>query len=624
MGSMPKTYRDDIQGLRAVAVGLVVFFHAFPHLLPGGFVGVDVFFVISGYVITNSIANDISKNGSSLGPLLFRFYQKRIRRILPALSVTLVATLIAGWFLSPPSEYSAISESVVFSAIGAGNLYFYWNTGYFNPAAAEQPLLHMWSLGVEEQFYLVWPLLLSLILWMLRDRTASIFPTMAALVVIGFAYSVHIAAIDPNAAFYLPAPRAWELGAGALLSFAPKISSRTISNVMGIVGVALIGWISFTLNSGDTSTGWPMLPVIVGAALLVWPRQDNWTARLLRKGPFRAVGTVSFSLYLWHWPLLSFSDLLAIDSVWVRTAIIPTSIILATATYLLVERPALSGKRTRIAVPISLSSTAVSAALGIAVISSAGAPFRIPADVEAALSVADYDYSYRTRFPSCWLVDQMTFSDYGQECGIGDVLIWGDSHAAMLYPGATKVFGSVSQFTRSSCWPLLTGGQGECALGNQAIMNKIREAKPHTVILFAAWLNYDLVWDDDWPHEDALRKTVRELLAAGVDNVQVLGPAPYWEPSLPRKVYNFWATKKSLPDRIAPSNRPHRAANDIIKKIVETEGAVFVSVYDALCDSQGCMVHTPASKSELISWDHGHLTWQGAEYLSGLLFDRYP
>jgi len=159
-----------------------------------------------------------------------------------------------------------------------------------------------------------------------------------------------------------------------------------------------------------------------------------------------------------------------------------------------------------------------------------------------------------------------------------------------------------------------------CLAGNQAIIQKIRETKPKTVVLYAAWLNYLDDWSAGWPYEKALRDTLRELKAAGIEDVKVLGPAPYWKPNLPISASKYWTLNRSLPDRLFPSDRPHKTADEILKRVAEEEGATFLSVYDALCDKRGCAVHTQASAEELISWDYGHFTWQGAEYVSDMLF----
>jgi peptidoglycan/LPS O-acetylase OafA/YrhL len=297
-------FRQDIAGLRAVAVLSVLLFHYGVATMSGGFVGVDVFFVISGYLITKSITDDIGRNGLAIGPLLVRFYNRRIRRIAPAALVVLTVTIVASWFLLMPGDYASTGESAAFSAVGLGNWYFFLNTGYFDREASLQPLLNMWSLGVEEQFYLVWPILLSLVLWIAKGHRLVVASLVAALASAGLAYSVYAVSVSPMLAFYLPHARDWELGAGALLVFLPAIRSRLLSEAMSVVGLALIIWSVFTLVGAETSLGWTMVPAVFGSALLVWPRAESWTARFLSLRPFTFIGDISYSLYLIHWPLL--------------------------------------------------------------------------------------------------------------------------------------------------------------------------------------------------------------------------------------------------------------------------------------------------------------------------------
>ena len=227
--------RTDIEGLRAIAVSSVLLFHYDRSWLPGGFVGVDVFFVISGYLITKRLEESIARNNGRLLPVLFDFYGRRIRRIYPALLAVLATTLAVGWFFLIPDDYALTGESAAYAAVGAGNLFYYWNTGYFDRSAELQLLLHTWSLGAEEQFYLVWPFLLFTLLTGVKSR-GWVAVAISALIVVGLLYSARTVTVAPKSAFYLPFARAWELGAGALIAFLPTISNRWLSEVFGLAG----------------------------------------------------------------------------------------------------------------------------------------------------------------------------------------------------------------------------------------------------------------------------------------------------------------------------------------------------------------------------------------------------
>jgi peptidoglycan/LPS O-acetylase OafA/YrhL len=434
-----KNFRHDIAGLRAVAILLVLLFHYGVTSMSGGFVGVDVFFVISGYVITKSIADDVGRNGHSVGPLLARFYNRRIRRIVPALVAVLAATLIAGWFLLMPGDYTSTGESAAYSAIGAGNLYFYWHTGYFDREAELQPLLNMWSLGVEEQFYLVWPLLLGAILWVSKGRRAVVAGIVAALVLVGLICSVQTAASDPTAAFYLPYPRAWELGVGALLAFLPSVRWRAVSELMGVVGLALIGWSVFTLVGTTASPGWPMVPAVLGSALLVWPRAENWTARILGLRPFTFIGDISYSLYLIHWPLLVLFRHYANGDTptWLEATVLGVvSVGLSYLSWRFVEEPVRNSTfQPWPTITGGLGASAIVAIAGLAVVQAGGFVNRISPEIKKLSSL---DVMWEWACPVKTKFDElaMPYCIFGApwESASTKGMLWGDSHAEHMAP----------------------------------------------------------------------------------------------------------------------------------------------------------------------------------------------
>lgn len=292
--------RGDIDGLRAVAVLGVVAYHYGLTAIGGGFVGVDIFFVISGFLITHSLTRDLDHGGSMWLP---RFYERRIKRIAPALFTVLAVTLVASAVLLTPGDYKSVGESAAFSAAGIGNVFFYLNTDYFDQSADLQPLLHMWSLGVEEQFYLVWPVALFGIFAVTRAKHASVVALIALLTLASFIFSQYQLSIDPKAAFYLPFARAWELSLGCLMAFAPTIKNRTTANIITAGALALM-CIALIATSTSPFPGVAALPAVIGAALIVWPKQPSQMAKILDNKPMRQIGLWSYSLYLWHWPIL--------------------------------------------------------------------------------------------------------------------------------------------------------------------------------------------------------------------------------------------------------------------------------------------------------------------------------
>ena len=294
-------YRPDIDGLRAIAVMLVVNFHAFPLAMRGGFIGVDIFFVISGFLITGIIARELSENRFSL----IGFYNRRIRRIFPALIVVLAAVLVMGWLWMLPHAYAQLSSDVFAGAAFAANFALMLQSGYFDIELAKKPLLHLWSLGIEEQFYLAWPLVLIIAARWRIDLLA----VAGVIAVASFIFNVMLIGHDPVATFYLPFTRAWELLAGAVLALAwSRVDhSEAASNWRAGIGLVLIGLALAVLNVHRAFPGWWALLPIAGSALLL-SAPASWVNRtLLGWPPMVWIGLISYPLYLWHWPLLVIS-----------------------------------------------------------------------------------------------------------------------------------------------------------------------------------------------------------------------------------------------------------------------------------------------------------------------------
>lgn len=312
-------YRRDIDGLRALAVMAVVLFHINAHWLPGGFVGVDVFFVISGYLITRNIVTDLDGARFTLA----EFYLRRIKRIVPVMLTVLAFTLLAGYFVLLPEDLEALAKSAVWSVASLANVYFWRevNTDYFATESAQLPLLHLWSLGVEEQFYLFWPLLLAGI-WRLWPRTvsgrnAALRPALILallLVPLSVVFAEWYFEASPRFVYYMLPSRAGELmvgAAAALWSMGSRPDSITWvrSTVMNWMGLSLLLLSLLFLNETQVFPGWRSLLPTVGAALLLLAglgAQGTWLQRALSFAPMVWIGRLSYSLYLWHWPVLAY------------------------------------------------------------------------------------------------------------------------------------------------------------------------------------------------------------------------------------------------------------------------------------------------------------------------------
>jgi peptidoglycan/LPS O-acetylase OafA/YrhL len=347
-GTSGPAYRADIDGLRAVAVLAVVGFHAYPDWVRGGFIGVDIFFVISGYLISTIIMG-----GLALGSFSFsEFYARRIRRIFPALFTVLAACLLAGWYVLFSDEYMQLGKHVLGGAGFVSNFILWRESNYFDNTAYTKPLLHLWSLGVEEQFYLVWPLLL----WLAFKRRVNPAVITAAIITASFALNIYETHVNRVAAFYFPQTRFWELMVGSLLAHLTlhqelRPDGAAWSHVASWTGAALvlIGLAVIT-QEGAFPGWWALLPTL-GAALLIAAGPRPWLNRAVLSSRIPVwVGLISFPLYLWHWPLLAFARIVEgrMPPAGIRTAAVLVAVLLAWCTHRMIEKPLRLGTRLRL------------------------------------------------------------------------------------------------------------------------------------------------------------------------------------------------------------------------------------------------------------------------------------
>ena len=450
-GSPRPAYRPDIDGLRAIAVLAVVIYHAFPASLPGGFIGVDIFFVISGFLISGIIVRSLEQDAFSLRA----FYSRRIRRIFPALVVVLAAVLLFGWFVLLAGEFRQLGKQALGGAVFAANFVFWRGFGYFDSAAGLKPLLHLWSLGIEEQFYIVWPCLLAL-LW---KRKALLIPAIGTLALLSFASNVSLVQLHPAGVFYLPITRFWELFLGGVLaSFSttrrrvhpPRCIAPGRGNLLAVAGAALLVLGVAVIGSGRSYPGWWALLPVLGALLLIAAGPMAWLNRRVLAYPAMVfVGAISYPLYLWHWPVLSFLQILVgrLPSPAARFAAILLSIVLAWLTYRFLERPI---RRTGFPVTPALISLAVlCAAVGLA-----AAQGLIPPRLTASypdIEKAQTDWTYP-------LADDVDVA--GKSAALPKTLFFGDSYVQQYLPRIQELArrgalaGSVRFMTKPGCAPV--------------------------------------------------------------------------------------------------------------------------------------------------------------------------
>jgi peptidoglycan/LPS O-acetylase OafA/YrhL len=631
-------YRRDIDGLRAVAVLAVVLFHLGTGL-PGGFAGVDVFFVISGYLIASQLYAE-AEAGSFSNLSILGFYERRARRILPALLATIVASSAAAGLLFYPRELVAFATSAIASALFCANLHFQATGDYFAPAADTVPLLHLWSVGIEEQFYIVFPLLLAVTAKLgRRYRGASMSAYLGAALAIPLFVSLAVSqlwiAVDPGAAFYGPESRAFELLIGCVLALprVPKPSARW-ANLASLGGAGCLAG-AFALF--DRATPFPgvfaLLPCL-GTAAIIWSGTATRPAvsRLLALRPLVLTGKISYSLYLVHWPVLVFGKRLfphsEPTSFAVGVALI--SLALAALSYRLVEQPFRRRGEGRPFVSVLRAAAASIAAvvvLGAWTVQQSG--FAGSADNPRARMLAYLQFDPRPLYRSreCFLdPDQDLASIDVKRClpdGTGTpAMLWGDSHAADLYPGLRIAFAaagySLGELTASACGPVVgrdAPARPKCRLFNDQVLALLLTIKPTMVILAAEW----------FPDPDAvklLNQTVTMLSNAGT-KVIILGNSPLFKASVP----NLVADRMESGDRDLTTD--WTTAQDIEGHFEHATEAVmssgfsgqaelrYISIFKTVCPNSRCPLL--ANDETPIYFDSSHLTGAGSLMFAKML-----
>lgn len=529
-------YRSDIDGLRALAVLPVLLFHVGVPGFDGGYVGVDVFFVISGFLITGIIAREVDEGRFSL----WNFYERRARRILPALFAVVAAVLLGASLLFLPGDFETVPPSAIAALGFVANIWFFSQAGYFHQASESMPLLHTWSLGVEEQFYIFFPLgLLMVARFAARWRVALILLAFVA----SLAWAISTQGAGDGFAFYMLPPRGWELMAGALLALGavPEVHSRSLRELLSALGVAGILYATFAYDEQTVFPGVAAIPPVLGAALLVHCAPGTLTGKLLSWRPAVWVGLASYSLYLWHWPLVVFAHYAKGGPLagWEVAAVVIASLMLAAASLRWIETPWRDRKRySRRSVFItSGAGIAGLAAISLGLISLGPWAQRFSPAV-ALLGQGRNDFS-----PARDACMPITYPTPDPRCTLGaklapDALLWGDSHgvelAWVLGQQAQTAGRSLAQRTQGSCPPILDFAkpeQPDCALTNRLVMAEISDSTSiRTVYLAGNWAGGDY---DSPATLQKLEATILRLQQLG-KHVVFIGPVPTQAFDVPR------------------------------------------------------------------------------------------
>ncbi|WP_316228870.1 acyltransferase family protein [Bradyrhizobium sp. SZCCHNR1070] len=629
-------YRPDVDGLRAVAVICVVLFHAFPTLLPGGFIGVDVFFVISGYLITSIIVSDLDDNKFSF----LTFYARRVRRIFPALLTVLIICLIAGWFLLLSAEYEQLGKHAAGGAAFIANFMFWKEANYFDTSANTKILLHLWSLGVEEQYYLVWPAMV----WAAWRVRLNLVVLTAILLLASFAFNLHIAPLNPPAAFYSPFSRFWELSAGGLLAciahLRPTLLRESLTvpfaNAASLIGALMIGVAVLMITPKVTFPGWWAVLPVLGTCLLVVAGQRAWiNSRILANRYVVGIGLISYPLYLWHWPLLAFAqNVYDGPSALLRGELVAASVVLAWATYRFIELPVRYGKPLQMTRIVGLATAMVCVALfGVYDVLTAGIPGRLKDRAEYASYFEGYlydgskhtveraeisqnqcnFYSWNSPFPTNGPRDAIDPECYTRNAP-KSVLILGDSNAADLYYGLKQVLPqdiSTLLIFSSGCpvRPLNDAQikEDHCNMTNHFALERIKQDPPD-VVLMSSNSSFDINY---------IRSYSILIRKLGVKHIFVLGQRPHWKPYLYKTILKYYWY--STPHYISGHQDDEllELGNKFESQLKSNEPFEYVEQRSAFCNADGCLTYLGDDrKTGLITFDDAHLRPFASVYLA--------
>ena len=607
-------YRPDIDGLRAFAVLSVVLDHAFPNVVRGGYVGVDVFFVISGFLISSILFKEITEDRFSLTA----FYGRRIRRIFPALALCLAAVLAYGFIALMPFELAQLGKHVFFGAGFLSNIALWSESGYFDSAASLKPLLHLWSLGVEEQFYILWPALL----WMAFRIRAPIGTLLLSLFLVSFTINIMLSMTSTSAAFYLPVSRFWELLAGAGLAWRREINiAPHARSWMSLAGLAALLISVALFTAGINFPGWPALLPVAGSMALILAGPDAAVNRIvLCNRAVVFVGLISYPLYIWHWPLISYAHIVRMEKALtplMAIALVALSFLLAWATYRFIEYPVRFGTHRHRCTVIVAVCIAALGACGLGIWINNGFPERFPPypgglDIRK-ISAAKFDLIYQpTKGMEVTDQDTILISHLGH--GDRKVALAGDSMLQHYGPRVQhladegKLAANTYFVTLPSCAPVpRLIDSSRCYILPGLLAELVRREKIQTVVLGASWIGYSGEKQsvernrsrsplDTTEGKDAfyanLEDYVRELQGEGAKVYLVLGvPGPdrRFNPSdmVTRSLTGFQIAPefdKALP--VAGLRAVHAAIDARLRTIAENTGATLLDPFPDVCGTK--------------------------------------
>ena len=615
-------YRPDVDGLRAVAVLGVFAFHANVSALLGAFTGVDVFFVISGWLITSQILSGVAEGTFTISG----FYRRRILRIVPALLAMLLVVMIWGGYHLYPDELIRLAQGVVATVFSVSNLYLRKTVGYFDDSSAINPLLHTWSLGVEEQFYIVFPaLIIAIARWWPKRRNFI----LVSLAILSFIVSVKLSHSDLSGAFYLPQSRGWELLIGSLLAIAPGLNIRA-RWVRELIALSGLGALLFTFHFYSRHTPFPgyaaLLPCVGTAFLILAGGSGRSTVTsFLSARPLVFIGKISYSLYLWHLPLIVMQRIdrfvnTGVSKTLDGALVVLLAFVIAVLSWVLIEQPFRSktgfSVSNRVRVAFALGGMAAACLAGLWLIRVQGIPDRFSTQELKAASYLSWDSANAYRRGTCFLMNDAGFSSFNKDICLArsqdkkTYLLIGDSHAADLYSGLKLVYGNaynILQANAIGCMPILSDrtGTSPCNEMNRYIFDEYLPTHPVDLLIISAR------WDAT--NIEHLRETIEWTTARGI-RTAVVGPSVEFDAQLPRLLAASIHSKETstLPAHVLAK---YEVLDTQIASMVAKTQATYIDAFKTICPSQ-C---TYMSNGEPIMFDTAHLTQSGSVFLAASL-----
>lgn len=618
-------YKPEIDGLRSVAVLSVLVFHLGCPYITGGFTGVDIFFVISGYLITDIINRGMQENNFNI----VNFYRRRALRILPPLIVVILASTIVASLVFLPEEIKDYGKSVLWTALFSSNIFFFKEIDYFNPEAKFNPLLHTWSLAVEEQFYIVVPILFYICYRFFRPHVKLIF---IASVLLSFILSVVLVFISQKATFYLLPTRYWEMGLGsiiALYGLHQRFQGKA-ADAVSVVGILFLLASLFVLTESVPFPGPAAILPTVGACCIIIAGRNGIAGRWLSRPAPVFIGKISYSLYLWHWPLIVFYRLLYAPEITLLPGLLIAllSLLLAFASYHLVETP-LRRMPTRIGNFQVLCSAAVSLvaliAVGVLLQKFSSRINDYPPEVMRLAAFNEYDKTQEAkrqyRRDQCFITSG---TPGGANAFKPDIclpatqgekpryLLIGDSQAAHLWGALQRARADIDlmQATASGCKPTIeTDGERRCVnLMTSVLSDFITPQTVDAVVFSARWQK------DDLP---ALQKTVETLRARGINKIIVLGPTVEYSQSVPLILARIaWGSAAKLSDYKIDQRSE---LDDTMRTFADKNKVEYISLYKAVCPGNNCIDSVDGVP---VQSDYGHFTDVGSRLVAERIAGR--